>query len=116
MSTSARSRAAGSALGLDAARSYGTVDEMLRAEAQRDDGIEAVAIMTPNDTHHPYAAAALDAGLDVIWDKPVAEVCPECGYVGAEMKSNKTRGDYRRCIKCANEWDAPEVQPEAVAV
>jgi DNA topoisomerase-1 len=52
----------------------------------------------------------------VIWDKPVAEVCPECGYVGAEMKSNKTRGDYRRCIKCANEWEAPEMQPEAVAV
>jgi DNA topoisomerase-1 len=52
----------------------------------------------------------------VIWDKPVAEVCPECGYVGAEMKSNKTRGEYRRCLKCANEWDAPEVQPEAVAV
>ncbi len=52
----------------------------------------------------------------VIWDKPVGEVCPECGYVGAEMKSNKTRGDYRRCIKCANEWDAPEMQPEAVAV
>ncbi|HEY4953691.1 MAG TPA: type I DNA topoisomerase [Gemmatimonadaceae bacterium] len=52
----------------------------------------------------------------VIWDKPVAEVCPECGYIGAEMKSNKTRGEYRRCIKCANEWDAPEMQPEAVAV
>jgi DNA topoisomerase I len=52
----------------------------------------------------------------VIWDKPVAEACPECGYIGAEMKSNKTRGEYRRCIKCANEWDAPEMQPEAVAV
>jgi DNA topoisomerase-1 len=52
----------------------------------------------------------------VIWDKPVAEVCPECGYVGAEMKSNKTRGEYRRCIKCANEWDAPERTAEAVAV
>ena len=52
----------------------------------------------------------------VIWDKPVAEVCPECGYVGAEMKSSKARGEYRRCIKCANEWDAPEAQPEAVAV
>ncbi len=52
----------------------------------------------------------------VIWDKPVAEVCPECGYIGAEMKSNKTRGEYRRCIKCANEWNAPAVQPEAVAV
>jgi DNA topoisomerase I len=54
----------------------------------------------------------------VVWDKPVAEVCPECGYVGAESKFTKTRGEYRRCIKCANEWDvvpSPET-PEAVAV
>lgn len=67
-----RSRAAGAALGLDPQRSYGTVEEMLAAEAQRDEGIEAVAIMTPNDTHHRVAAAALDAGLDVVCDKPVA--------------------------------------------
>ena len=55
----------------------------------------------------------------VCWDKPVPEVCPECGYVGAEAKSNKTRGAYRKCLKCANEWDAPEPveEPtEAVAV
>jgi DNA topoisomerase-1 len=53
----------------------------------------------------------------VVWDKPVAETCPECGYVGAEAKFTKTRGDYRRCIKCANEWDvAPSPEPEAVAV
>jgi DNA topoisomerase-1 len=53
----------------------------------------------------------------VVWDKPVAETCPECGYVGAEMKFTKTRGDYRRCIKCANEWDvAPAPETEAVAV
>jgi len=53
----------------------------------------------------------------VVWDKPVAETCPECGYVGAEAKFTKTRGDYRRCIKCANEWDvAPAPEPEAVAV
>ncbi len=67
----ARSRAAGIAFGLDAARSYGDVHEMLEAEARRPDGVDAAAIMTPNDTHHPYAAAALDAGLDVICDKPV---------------------------------------------
>jgi len=30
-----------------------------------------VAIMTPNDTHYEYAAAALDARLDVVCDKPV---------------------------------------------
>jgi len=51
----------------------------------------------------------------VVWDKPVAETCPECGYVGAESKFTKTRGDYRRCIKCANEWDVAPA-PEAVAV
>jgi DNA topoisomerase-1 len=52
----------------------------------------------------------------VCWDKPVAEVCPECGYAGAEMKRNKTRGEYRRCLKCGNEWDVAPVEPEAVAV
>ena len=75
----ARSRAAGTKLGFDAARSYGTVAEMLEAERRRADGIEAVAIMSPNDTHFGYSAAALDAGLDVMCDKPVthdhAEAC-----------------------------------------
>jgi len=52
----------------------------------------------------------------VVWDKPVVEVCPECGYVGAEAKFTKTRGEYRRCIKCANEWDVVAPPPEAVAV
>lgn len=67
-----RSLEAGIALGLDPARSHGSVPELLAAEAARPDGIDAVAIMTPNDTHYEFAAAALDAGLDVVCDKPVA--------------------------------------------
>ncbi len=51
----------------------------------------------------------------VTWDKPVRETCPECGYEGAEAKSTKARGEYRRCLKCQNEWDVT-VPPEAVAV
>jgi DNA topoisomerase-1 len=53
----------------------------------------------------------------VCWDKPVAEICPECGYLGAEMKRNKTRGEYRRCLKCGNEWDVatPALEAEALA-
>ena len=47
----------------------------------------------------------------VAWNKPVAETCPDCGYVGAEMKFTKTRGDFRKCLKCGNEWDVP-AQPE----
>jgi len=66
-----RSRESGAELGFDAERCYGTVRELIDAERCRSDGIEAVAIMTPNDTHYPYAAAALDAGFDVICDKPV---------------------------------------------
>lgn len=66
-----RSRAVGLSMGLDAARSYGSVAEMLAAERARPDGIDAVAIMTPNDTHYEFAAAALDARLDVVCDKPV---------------------------------------------
>src|SRR6478752_5088799 len=60
----ARSRAAGPGLGVEAARSYGDVAEMIEQERGRTDGIEAVAIMTPNDTHYPHAARALDAKLD----------------------------------------------------
>jgi len=26
------------------------------------------------------------------------------------MKSNKTRGDFRKCLKCGNEWDAPTTE------
>ncbi len=68
----ARSRAAGAALGFDPARSYADVAELLAKERGRPDRIDAVAIMSPNDTHYPYAAAALDAGLDVVCEKPVA--------------------------------------------
>jgi DNA topoisomerase-1 len=44
----------------------------------------------------------------VAWNKPVAEACPECAYVGAEMKFTKARGDFRKCLKCGNEWDVPQ--------
>ena len=70
-SDASKARAAGTAVGLDPARSYGDVAEMLAKERERADRIDAVAIMTPNDTHYPYSAAALDAGLDVVCDKPV---------------------------------------------
>ena len=51
----------------------------------------------------------------VCWDKPVSETCPECGNVGAEAKSSKTRGSYRKCLKCANEWTVAEPAEAEVA-
>ena len=50
----------------------------------------------------------------VCWDRPVLEECPECGNMGAEAKSTKARGDYRKCLKCANEWAAPAALEQVV--
>jgi predicted dehydrogenase len=72
-----RSLAAGRALGLDPDRAYAAADELLDAEARREDGADVVAIMTPNDTHHRYAAAALQRGFDVISDKPMTNTLDE---------------------------------------
>ena len=66
-----RSRTAGRALGWAPERAYGDVDEMLAAETSRSDGVDVVAIMTPNDSHYPLACRWLDAGRDVICDKPL---------------------------------------------
>lgn len=67
-------RAAASAtdLGLDPVRSYPDFKAMAQAEAARADGIDAVAIVTPNHMHAGPAIAFLDAGIHVICDKPLA--------------------------------------------
>ena len=86
----ARSRAAGAALGFDAARSYGDMAELLARERARGDGVEGVAIMTPNDTHYTLAAAALDAGLDVVCDKPVThDFAQACDLVARTRRSGR---------------------------
>jgi predicted dehydrogenase len=67
-------RAAQSAvdLGIAAERSYGSFAAMAKAEAARPDGIDAVAIVTPNHLHASVATAFLRAGIPVICDKPLA--------------------------------------------
>ena len=66
-----RARRSGAALGLDAQRTYTDYAQMARAERARPDGIDAVAIVTPNHLHAPIAAAFLQAGCHVICDKPL---------------------------------------------
>ena len=57
--------------GIDAARSYGTYQELIAGEAGREDKVDAVAICTPNFTHYPIAKALIEAGFDVICEKPL---------------------------------------------
>jgi predicted dehydrogenase len=72
-----RSRKAAAGMGIDPDRAYQDAVEMLEAESGRQDGAEVVAIMTPNDSHHRYAMAALDGGFDVICDKPMTNTLDE---------------------------------------
>ncbi len=75
------------------------------------DGGELVERKSKKRGTNFYACANEDCDF-VAWNKPVPEVCPECGYHGAEVKSNKTRGEFRKCLKCGNEWDV--LVPEEV--
>ena len=67
----ARSKESAASLGIAEDRAYDDFETMARAEGERADGIEAVAIVTPNHLHHGPAKAFLEAGIHVICDKPL---------------------------------------------
>jgi predicted dehydrogenase len=70
-STPEKSLASGRDLGLDPDRCYGSFEEMAEKESAREDGIEAVSIVTPNHVHFAAAKAFLERGIHVICDKPL---------------------------------------------
>ncbi|KRQ01856.1 oxidoreductase [Bradyrhizobium yuanmingense] len=72
-----RAKTSAKELGIADGRAYGSFEEMARAEAARADGIEAVAIVTPNHLHSPVAKAFLEAGIHVICDKPLTTTVAE---------------------------------------
>ena len=76
-SNSERAKASGKAWLLADDRVYSDYREMARAEAGREDGIEAVSIVTPNHLHAPIAKAFMDVGIDVISDKPLTTTLEE---------------------------------------
>ena len=84
-------RLSGVDLGLAPDRSYAGYREMAKAEAGRADGIEAVVIVTPNHLHAPVAVAFLEAGIDVICDKPLAVTVAEADALVALTKARNRR-------------------------
>ena len=76
-SSAEKSMASGADLGVDPRRTYASFAEMAAREARRKDGIEAVAIVTPNHMHAPVALQFLRRGIHVICDKPLTATLPE---------------------------------------
>src|SRR4029078_2572799 len=66
-----RHASAAFAEGLGVERAYDTSREMAEQEAAREDGVDVVAVVTPNDTHFEIARAFLEAGISVCCEKPL---------------------------------------------
>ena len=89
-STPEKSQKSGAELGLDPTRTYDDFKSMAIREAKLKNGIEAVAIVTPNHMHYPAAKEFLRRGIHVICDKP--------------LTSNLA--DAKKLLKIAEESDA----------
>lgn len=68
-SNPARSLTAGKTMGIP--RPYTDPDALFAGESGREDGIDALAIMTPNNSHYLLSCKALDAGMHVFCEKPL---------------------------------------------
>ena len=83
-----RALASAKELNIEPERSYATYEEMAVSEAAREDGIEAVAIVTPNHMHAGPAIAFLNAGIHVICDKPLSSTLEDCLLMEAAAKAS----------------------------
>src|SRR5215470_16608671 len=81
-----RARASAAALRLAPERSYDDFATMAAREKARDDRIDAVAIVTPNNVHHAAASAFLEAGIHVICDKPLTTTLADAQDLAARVK------------------------------
>ena len=87
-STPEKARRSGESLGLAADRVYDDYESMAKAEAKRADGIEAVAIVTPNNVHAGPTYAFLKAGVHVICDKPLTVSLAEAKKMKAAVEKS----------------------------
>jgi predicted dehydrogenase len=83
-----KAKASGSDLGLEPERNYGTWQEMLQGELERDesDRIDLVSIVTPNHVHFPVAHAFADAGINVVSDKPLVHTSEQASKLRQVVK------------------------------
>lgn len=83
-----KSRRSGAALGLAEDRIYDDFTAMAKREARLKDGIDAVAIVTPNHMHAPAAREFLRRGIHVICDKPLTASLPEARKLAAAAEKS----------------------------
>ncbi|MFT4618784.1 MAG: putative dehydrogenase [Polaromonas sp.] len=73
----AKGKAYGESLGIATDRAYGNWQEMLEGEKNRADRVDLVTVATPNSTHFEITKAFLEAGFNVLCEKPMTMTVEE---------------------------------------
>jgi len=66
-----RSKASAADYDIASDRAYGSYQQLIEDESQREDGVDFISIATPNHLHFEIALAAVQAGINVVCDKPL---------------------------------------------
>ena len=77
-------------LGIAADRAYGDWREMLAGEKDRKDRLDLVTVATPNSTHHEITKAFLEAGINVLCEKPMTVSVEEAEDIAATARRTGT--------------------------
>ena len=85
-SDSQRAIQSGRDLRLDPTRCYTDFRDMAQTEAGREDGVQVVSVVTPNASHHAICKRFLEAGIDVICDKPLTTTFAEAQDLVATVR------------------------------
>ena len=79
----------GQSLGLDKDRCYKNYKEMALKESQRDDGIEALGIMTPSGDHYKIAKPFIENKVHIVCDKPLTATIKDAEKLKKLVEKNK---------------------------
>jgi predicted dehydrogenase len=105
-----RGRAFGIELGVPKDRCYSDYRALFESEARRSDGIQAVSIATPNNTHYEIAKAALEHGLHVVCEKPL------CFAVAEALDLQRLVGEQRKIVGVAYGYSGHQMIEQARAM
>ena len=79
----------GTSLGLEKDRCYKNYKEMALKESQRDDGIEALGIMTPSGDHYKIAKPFIENKVHIVCDKPLTATIKDAEKLKKLVEKNK---------------------------
>jgi predicted dehydrogenase len=82
---------------ISADRAYADYRQMAEAESRRDDGIDAVIIATPPQTHTEIAIEFLRRGIHVICEKPMADTVEAAAKLATAVEGSEPRFLLTHC-------------------